>query len=39
MNPTGGFNAGMSPDAVQTEIDAVAWETYQRTQQPGIKEL
>jgi len=35
MNPTGGFNAGMSPDAVQTEIDAVAWETYQRTQQPG----
>jgi hypothetical protein len=35
MNPTGGHNAGLSPDAVQTEIDSVAWETYQRTQQPG----
>lgn len=35
MNPTGGHNYGLSPDACQTEIDAVAWETYQRTQQPG----
>lgn len=25
----------MSPDACQTEIDGVAWETYQRSQQPG----
>jgi len=35
MNPTGGHTAGLSPDAVQTEIDSVAFETYQRTQQPG----
>jgi len=35
MNPTGGHNYGLSPDACQTEIDAVAWESYQRTQQPG----
>lgn len=35
MNPQGGHNSALSPDAVQTEIDAVAWETYQRTQQPG----
>jgi hypothetical protein len=35
MNPMGGHNYGLSPDACQTEIDAVAWETYQRTQQPG----
>ena len=35
MNPTGGHNYGLSPDACQTEIDSVAWETYQRAQQPG----
>lgn len=31
----GGHTAGLSPDAVQTEIDAVAWESYQRAQQPS----
>lgn len=35
MNPTGGHTYQLSPDACQTEIDGVAWETYQRTQQPG----
>lgn len=35
MNPSGGHTAGLSPDAVQTEIDAVAWEKYQRTEQPS----
>jgi len=35
MNPVGGHTFGLSPDAAQTEIDSVAWETYQRTQQPG----
>lgn len=35
MNPTGGHTYGLSPDACQTEIDGVAWEAYQRTQQPG----
>jgi len=35
MNPTNGHSFGLSPDACQTEIDAVAWEQYQRTQQPG----
>lgn len=35
MNPTGGHTYGLSPDACQTEIDGVAWESYQRTQQPG----
>lgn len=35
MNPTGGHNYGLSPDACQTEIDAVAWESYQRAMQPG----
>jgi len=35
MNPTGGHTFGLSPDACQTEIDAVAWEKYQRAQQPG----
>lgn len=35
MNPVGGHTSGLSPDAVQTEIDAVAYETYQREQQPG----
>lgn len=35
MNLTGGHTAGLSPDAVQTEIDGVAFESYQREQQPG----
>lgn len=35
MNPGNGHSYGLSPDACQTEIDAVAWEAYQRTQQPG----
>jgi hypothetical protein len=33
MNPQGGHTAALSPDAVQTEIDGVAYETYQRAQQ------
>ncbi len=35
MNPQGGHTYALSPDACQTEIDGVAWENYQRTQQPG----
>lgn len=35
MNPQGGHTAALSPDAVQTEIDGVAYEKYQREQQPG----
>ncbi len=35
MNPVGGHTYGLSPDACQTEIDGVAWESYQRKQQPG----
>jgi len=35
MNNTGGFTAGLSPDAVQTELDAVAYESYQRQEQPS----
>lgn len=34
-NITGGFTAGLSPDAVQTAIDGVMWEEYQREQQPS----
>ena len=34
-NITGGFVANTSPDAVQTAIDGVAWERYQRTMQPN----
>lgn len=33
-NITGGFTAELSPDAVQTAIDGVMWEEYQREQQP-----
>jgi hypothetical protein len=33
-NITGGFTAELSPDAVQTAIDAVMWEENQREQQP-----
>lgn len=35
MTPTGGHTYGLSPDACATEIDGVAYETYQREQQPG----
>ena len=35
MNPQGGHTSQLSPDACQTEIDAVLWEKYQRLQQPG----
>lgn len=35
MNPQGGHTFGLSPDSCQTEIDGVAWEKYQRKQQPG----
>lgn len=35
MNPVGGHTSSLSPDATQTEIDGVAWESYQRTEQPG----
>ncbi|GAG29714.1 unnamed protein product, partial [marine sediment metagenome] len=34
-NYTGGHTAALSPDAVQTAIDGVAWEEYMREQQPG----
>lgn len=35
MNPQGGHSYQLSPDACQTEIDAVAWEKYQRKEQPS----
>lgn len=35
MNPIGGHTTGLSPDAVQTAIDAVAWESYMRDEQKG----
>jgi hypothetical protein len=35
MNPIGGFSDGLSPDATKTAIDAVMFERYSRTQQPG----
>ena len=35
MNPSGGFTAGLSPDATKTAIDAVMYEEYTREQQPG----
>ena len=34
MNPSGGFNADLSPSAVHTGIDAFIFEEYQRTQVP-----
>ena len=34
-NITGGFTADLSPDAVQTAIDAVMWEEYDRERQPS----
>ncbi len=35
MNPTGGFNAGLSPDATKTAIDGVMYEAFTRDQMPG----
>lgn len=35
MNPQGGHTFALSPDACQTEIDAVLYEKYERVQQPG----
>lgn len=35
MNNIGGHTTQLSPDAVQTAIDAVAWEEYMREQQPS----
>lgn len=35
MNPTGGHTTGLSSDAFQAAINAVAWESYQREQQPA----
>ena len=35
MNYTGGHTTGLSPDAAQTSIDAVAWEVYEREEQPS----
>lgn len=35
MNQTGGHTAALSPDAVKTAIDAVMYETFDRTQQPN----
>ncbi len=32
---TGGHTTGLSPDAVQASINAVAWERYMRESQPG----
>lgn len=34
MNPTGGNTTQLSPDGFQTAIDAIAWETYDREEQP-----
>lgn len=34
MNPTGGFNAGLSADAVKTAIDGVLYERFTREMQP-----
>lgn len=35
MNPSGGHTGQLSPDAVQTGIDAVMYEEYSREAQPG----
>jgi hypothetical protein len=35
MTPSGGFNGGLSADAVLTSVDAVMYEEYSREQQPG----
>jgi len=34
MNPTGGYQTGSSPDAVQKAINAVIYEKYMRDEQP-----
>lgn len=35
MHPTGGHTGELSPDAVQTAIDAALFETYEREKQPA----
>lgn len=35
MNPQGGHTYNLSPEACQTQIDAILFENYQREQQPG----
>ncbi len=35
MQPQGGHTASLSPDATKTAIDAVMYEEYTRTEQPG----
>jgi len=35
MNPSGGFNGALSPDAVKTAIDGVMYEEFTRVQAPG----
>jgi len=35
MNPNGGHSGLLSPDAVKTAIDGVAWEEFTRETQPG----
>ena len=35
MNPIGGHTGGLSPDAVQTAVDAIMYEEYSREQQPA----
>lgn len=35
MNPTGGISGLLSPDAVKTAIDGVAWEEFTRESSPG----
>lgn len=34
MQPQGGFTGGLSPDAVKTAIDGVAWEHFTRKENP-----
>ncbi len=36
MNPSGGHTTLLSPDATQTAIDAVAYEVYEREEQPAV---
>ncbi len=35
MQPTGGHTGSLSPDAVKTAIDGVAWEEFTRRENPG----
>src|SRR3990167_8328230 len=38
-SPTGGFTPDLSPDAVQTAIDGVAWEKYMTAGQPAALDV